>query len=111
MTVEALMVQPVTLRVRTGETPVGNIGETEPVFTELATTMYLEPLQTNEVLADRNTPITSWVGYGRAEIDFTAWDQIVYGDHAFDIAGAPMPKFNPTTGAVSHVEMPLREVL
>jgi hypothetical protein len=110
MTVEALMTQPVTLRVRTGETQ-NAIGEPTATFAESSTTMYLEPLQTSEVLADRNTPITEWVGYGRADIDFTAWDQIVYGDHTFDIAGAPLPKFNPTLGAVSHVEMPLREVL
>jgi hypothetical protein len=104
------MNQAVTLRVRTGETETGDIGETTPTFDETTTTMYLEPRTSNEQQADRNTPITDWLGMGPADIVFTAWDQVVYGAHTFDIIGDPRPMWNPRTGEVSHWEMSLQEV-
>lgn len=109
MTVEALMIQPVTLQVPVGVTRDEN-GAAFQVYEDAATFMYLEPKASNEVLEDRNTPITDWTGYGFIGVEFSSSCRIVYGDHTFDIIGDPRPWWNPLVGAFSHIEMDLREV-
>ncbi len=109
MTVEALMVQPVTLQIPSGETE-NSVGEVFPTYDEVPDLMYLEPKHSQEVLQDRNTPITDWIGYGRAEVEFVSTWRVVYGGHIFEVQGDPRPWFDPRTGVLSHKEIDLREV-
>lgn len=119
MSVEALMTCVVTLRKQSGETQ-SDTGEATLTYTSLATTMYLEPshggggssfIAGREDMANRNTPIGDWFGIGRVADDFGSWDQIVYGEHVFDIIAPPRPFGNPRTQVTSHVELSLQEVL
>lgn len=109
MSVEALMTQAVTLRKLTGETR-GGIGQSTPVYGTAETLMYLQPTTGREDAQDRGTPIGEWTGIGRVDVDFGSFDQIVYGDHTFDIVAPPEPAPNPRAGATSHVKVRLREV-
>lgn len=109
MTVESLMIQAVTL-----QTPIGvernAIGEAFTVYSDTATFMYLEPKASSEELADRNTPITDWDGYGFPDVAFASDCRVVYGSHTFDVMGDPRLFFNPLLGTFDHWEMDLREV-
>lgn len=109
MSVESRMTQSVVLRTPNGEVRDG-IGGSEPTFSMMTTLMYIEPRHGKEQSADRNTPIGDWLGLGRRDVDFDSWDQIVYGDHVFDIVAPARPFYNPTTRVVSHIELDLQEV-
>ncbi len=109
MTVESMMTQPVTLRTPNGETRDA-IGGSTPTFATMSTLMYLEPRKGTEERADRNTPIGDWLGVGRKDVDFDSWDQILYGAQVFDIVAPARPFYNPTTRALSHIELDLQEV-
>lgn len=109
MTVESRMTQSVTLRTPNGEVRDG-IGGSQPIFASMTTTMYIEPKSGTEDRANRNTPIGDWLGLGRKDVDFDSWDQIIYGTHVFDIVSPARPFYNPTTLALSHLEMDLQEV-
>lgn len=109
MSVEALMTQPVTLRKPTGETRTA-IGGSVPVYATIETLMYLQPTTGHEDAQDRGTPIGDWTGIGRADVDFGAWDQIMYGAHLFDIIAPPEPAHDPRAGVTSHVKVRLQEV-
>lgn len=109
MSIEALMNQSVTLRTPDGDSR-DDIGGATITFTTLATTMYLEPTSGKEDKAGRNTQMGQWLGVGRKEIDFDSWDQIIYGDHTFDIVSPSKPFYDPITHALHHYEMDLEEV-
>jgi hypothetical protein len=72
--------------------------------------MYIEPKSGKEDMANRNTPIGDWLGIGRIEINFENWDQIIYGEHVFDIVSPVRPFYNPRNHADDHWEMDLQEV-
>lgn len=109
MNPEHLMVHEVTHRKRTGETQALS-GETTPTFTESSTEMYLEPRTGQEIEAERNTPIGDWIGYGKASVVFDSTDEIIYGDHTFEVVGPPEYKPNPRLDIISHVQLDLQEI-
>ncbi len=109
MTVEALMVQSVTLQIPSGETR-NSVGELFATYDEVSDLMYIEPKHSEEVLSDRNTPITDWIGYARPGVPFASDWRVVYGNHIFEVQGDPRPWFDPRTGVLSHNEIDLREV-
>lgn len=108
MSVEALMIQEVTLRTLTD--PGNEIAGTDPTYTTGDTLMYLEPRSGREHLEDRNTPLGDWFGVGYASVAWDSWDQVLYGNHVFDIIAPPRPMFDPLTAANSHVELDLQEI-
>ena len=109
MDIEMVLNQPVTLRTPNGAVR-DEIGGATTVYATTTTTMYLEPKSGKEDMAGRNTPIGDWLGVGRKEVNFENWDQIVYGEHVFDIISPIRPYWNPITQALSHYEMDLQEV-
>jgi hypothetical protein len=109
MSVEDLMTQPVTLRTPAGETR-GSAGSSETTYTTTTTTMYLEPTDGFDIRTNRDTPIGDWRGYGRAGVDFTAWQQIVYDGRVLDIVAPPRLLTNPRLQIPSHWEINLQEV-
>lgn len=104
-----MMNQRVTLRQPTGETRSPS-GASIPTYVTTETTMYLEPLRGEEVEEDRNTPIGTWLGLGRLDVDWDAWTQVVIGGLTLEITAPIRPFHNPSVGAASHVEMTLREI-
>lgn len=114
-----MMRQQVTLRRRVGFTR-DEIGDPTPLFTEVATTMYLEPVTGVEEgglssgmeqrNSGRHTPVGTWFGVGSREIEFDSWQEVVYGDHVLEISSPVRPMFNPRLGVVSHIEMDLVEI-
>ena len=118
MSLAALMNQLVTLRTRSGETR-DDIGGAVLTYTTTTTFMYLEPThggQTSgfgagkEANVERNTPIGDWLGLGDPDLDWSSWDQVVYGSRVFDIIAPPRYMPNPRLGTISHVELSLQEV-
>lgn len=111
MSVEEMLTQTVTLRRRSGETRTAT-GASEPTFEEATTTMYLEPRAegSSEAEGERNTGMGTWLGVARASDAFDHWDQVLYGDKVLDITAPLRPMWDPRAGAVSHVELDLREV-
>ncbi len=109
MTVEALMVQSVTLQIPSGEQE-NSVGEVFTLYDDVPDLMYIEPKHSQETLQDRNTPITDWIGYSRPGVPFASDWRVVYGDHIFEVQGDPRPWFDPRTGVLSHNEIDLREV-
>lgn len=109
MSVESLMVQPVTIQIPASETRDA-IGGVEDTYDTVDTVMYLEPTTASEDMENRNTPIGDWIGFGKISDPFTSEVRIVYGPHTFDVIEGPEPMFNPRIGADSHYEMTLREV-
>lgn len=89
-------------------------GGAVPTFEETAETMYLEPFtgsrEGGEVEVQRETPHGQWTGIGRASVDWSSWDEVIYGDITLRIFGTVKPIWNPRLGEESHVEMELREV-
>lgn len=116
MSLDALMNQIVTLKRPSG-TSQDDIGEQATTYLSISTTMYLEPGRGDsgffggtEEDAERNTPIASWFGIGRADVGFTSESQIVYGPHVLNVIAPPRLVPNPRLGTISHVELSLEEV-
>jgi len=108
MSVESLMTQAVTVRIPSGQTV--EFGEMVTTYDDVETTMYLEPRSSDEDVANRNTPMSLWNGYGKLTVPFTSDSVVVYGDRTFYVFGDPMPWTNPHTGSNEHWEMTLQEV-
>jgi len=109
------MTQPVTLRKRQDpDLDIRDaIGGAEPTYSELETTMYLEPVgdrRSREDLDDRNTGMGQWLGVGRTTIEWHNWDQVVYGELTLDIVAPIRHMHNPRLNRESHVEMDLQEI-
>jgi hypothetical protein len=111
VSVEELLTQAVTLRRLSGETR-SPTGASEPTYETTTTVMYLEPKLegSSEAEGDRNTGIGAWLGVALASDDFDHWDQVLYGGKVLDITAPLRPMWDPRAGAVSHVELDLREV-
>lgn len=120
MAVEAYMNMPVTLRTLKDpeDSARTDIGGVVAEYTETTTTMYVAPgfdgsvpwSAGEETQANRNTPIGSWFGIGRPDVDWQSWQQIVYQGHVLDVIAPPRPIQHPVTLQTSHVELSLREV-
>ena len=109
MSVESLMTQTVTVGRPTGESQSAS-GEVTTTYEWVETQMYIEPLASEEVEADRNTPIGNWRGFGRADFDFESVDKVVWDTHTFQVIGPPQPEPNARLGTISHVQLNLREI-
>ncbi len=117
MTVESLMVHEVTLLTQSGESQ-NEIGEVAVTYSELETTMYLEPTRGggtgfsagSEEDAERNTPVGDWLGLGRADIDWDSTQRVIFGEHTFDVIAPPRYMPNPRLDTISHVELSLQEI-
>lgn len=105
---EELLTQPVTVRVPASTDVV--FGEMQTTYDDVETTMYLESRSTSEELPNRNTPVTDWRGFGKADVPFASTCLVIYGDHTLEMNGDPQWKWDPFDGRWSHVEMDLREV-
>lgn len=99
-------------------TPTGEIqsasGEPTPTFDYSETVMYLEPQQdvrrSTEALEVGYVSTGFWLGVGRADFPFDSHQQIVWGEHVFDILAPPRVMPNPRLGTMSHTELDLQEV-
>lgn len=107
MSVERLMVQPLTIQTVGSSTDIYGDQVPANVGSPVSVTGYLEQSSTTETLVDRDTVVTSWKAYLPAGTAINYLDFITFEGQKFQVNGAPWKVFNPRTRAVSHIELEL----
>ena len=107
------MTETVTVATPTGETQSLS-GEPTTEYDYAETVMYLEPQEdarrSTEALEVGYVATGQWLGVGLADFPFDSHQQIIWGEHVFDILAPPRVMPNPRLGTMSHTELVLQEV-
>jgi len=106
--IDHLLTQSLTIQARNAST-TNAYGEATvgPVGSPVQTYGYIERNTSRELLIDRDTALTDWIGYLRADAVIGRLDYINFQSQKFEVQGEPEYCYNPRTQQISHIRVDL----